>query len=137
MQSKQPPSGHRSSRKILVVDDSALLRGLFRDILEMHDFDVDTACNGLEALNYLATHKAPGLVLLDLIMPVMTGMQLLEIVHHDENFRHVPIVVLSSVTDLEAPSLHGYPAIAKPVELDYLVEMSERHFADSAKLCSE
>lgn len=136
MRSKQPRTGPMSSRKILVVDDSALLRRLFSDILEMHDFEVDTACNGQEALDYLATHEIPGLVLLDLIMPVMTGMQLLDIVHGDENFRGVPIVVLSSIADLETPLLHGYPAMEKPVDLHALVELTERYFADRPTPCT-
>jgi CheY-like chemotaxis protein len=84
---------------ILVVDDSADIRASLELLLPMFGFDVATAGNGLEALEYLHTHAAPGLILLDLRMPVMGGVQFRREQRHDPGLADIPVVVCSGEID--------------------------------------
>src|SRR3954451_21442071 len=65
-------------KTILVVEDSAEARALMRSLLVRQGYDVAMANDGLEALGYLEAHVRPALILLDLRMPVMDGLQFLE-----------------------------------------------------------
>ena len=65
-------------RPILVVDDNPQVLTLVATILQSGGYPVATAANGLEALEYLGSNPAPGLMVLDLGMPTLNGWQYLE-----------------------------------------------------------
>jgi CheY-like chemotaxis protein len=99
--------GDQSDRRVLVVDDDADLRRRLRGLLEKDGWVVDEAADGREALDRLSAR--PSLVLLDLLMPVMDGFEFLaEFRKHDE-YRAVPVVVLTAkdLTAAEQASLRG------------------------------
>ena len=81
---------------ILVVEDSADARALMRSLLLRQGYDVAMANDGLEALAYLESHARPGLILLDLRMPVMDGLQFLERQSQRPQVADVPVVVYSA-----------------------------------------
>jgi CheY-like chemotaxis protein len=83
-----------SARRILVVDDDADLRRRLRGLLEKDGWAVDEAADGREALDQLGAK--PSLVLLDLLMPVMDGFEFLSELRKREEFRSVPVVVLTA-----------------------------------------
>lgn len=62
---------------ILIVDDEIDIRDSLRDILNMAGYDVITASNGKEAINYISEHDDISLMLVDMSMPEMTGEELL------------------------------------------------------------
>lgn len=64
--------------KILVVEDERDLNDAYKMILRSVDYDVHTASNGIEALDYIKKHGDPDIILLDLRMPVMDGIGFLE-----------------------------------------------------------
>jgi two-component system, chemotaxis family, chemotaxis protein CheY len=85
------------AKTILAVDDSRIMLDLIA--LTLAEFDVITAGNGREALAWLAEGAAPDLILSDLNMPVMGGMELIQRVRAGELHRHVPILMLTTESD--------------------------------------
>ncbi|MCQ2488841.1 MAG: response regulator [Clostridia bacterium] len=82
--------------RILVVDDSELNRSLLSDILG-DEFEIVEAADGLEAISYLEQHAAEvSLVLLDMVMPTMDGMAVLDIMNRKHWIGDIPVVVISS-----------------------------------------
>ena len=86
---------------VLVVDDDAANRDLLSQRLERQGYDVVSAGNGREALDLLAT-GAFDLVLLDIMMPEMDGFEVLRRLKGDERMRHVPVIMISAVGDMDS-----------------------------------
>jgi len=113
---------------ILVVDDSADLREVLRDVLADEGYEVALAASGREALDYLRTNPPPSLILLDVGMPDMDGTTFLAHRARDAALAAIPVVLLSGVSDLSAQAaLAGVPRLEKPVNLDELLAVVGRH----------
>ena len=83
---------------VLIVDDSGIMRQMIRKTLDMAGLDVGEtyeAANGIEAFAQLAQHDI-SVVVLDINMPVMNGVQFLQRLHDDERLRDIPVVVAST-----------------------------------------
>ena len=108
----------RRQRQVLVVEDQALNRDILGMILK-NDYDILYAENGLEALEIMQDHlNTLSIVLLDLMMPVMDGFEVLERVRADELMRRIPIIVLTAEkkAELKALQLGAADFIAKPYD---------------------
>lgn len=82
--------------RVLIVDDSELNRSILSDILN-DGFEIVEAADGLEAVNYLEQHgQEVSLVLLDMLMPVMDGMAVLEVMNQNKWIDSIPVVVISA-----------------------------------------
>lgn len=106
-------------RLVLVVDDHEINRDALEVILE-NDYEVIFATNGKEALEMMWKHEEDlSIVLLDLMMPVMTGFEVLEHVQHDERLEHIPIIVLTAEksAELQALQLGAADFIVKPFDM--------------------
>lgn len=112
------------AKKILIIDDSALMRRIESDIIESDErFCVrDTASNGLEALNLIiSSPKLYDAVILDINMPRMNGLQLLEVLEH--NKLKLPIVVVSTAAveganeTIRCLELGAFDFVTKPDKL--------------------
>ena len=90
----QPRPG--SLPRVLVVDDDAAVQRLLRMVLEHQGYVVDCAANGREALDKI-DGDPPGLVVLDLMMPVMDGWEVLNRLRR--RARRPPVIVVSAATD--------------------------------------
>lgn len=90
-----------SGSNILVVDDDALNRVLLATSLEEEGYSVETAEDGGQALVLLKSRPFD-LVLLDLLMPEMDGYQVLEQMKCDSELRHLPVIVISALDDMES-----------------------------------
>lgn len=112
----------RERATILVVDDDEAIRETLADVLREEGYDVVLASNGAEALERLTWTKAPNLVVLDLMMPVMSGWELLEAVQADERLKKIPVLVVSAMT---APGVCA--CIPKPLNLDVLLRAVAEH----------
>jgi CheY-like chemotaxis protein len=108
----------RSSSAVLVVEDEQDIRETLRDILEMEGYRVRCACNGKEALDALAEMPRPRLILLDLMMPVMSGYELLQALRANDDLASIPVTVVSAVGDRLAA---GTSVLRKPVDLETLL----------------
>ena len=86
------------SGNILIVDDSATVRQMVKRTLAMSGLDVDEiyeACNGIEALARLADHHVD-VMMVDINMPTMNGIQLLERIKQSHRLKDIPIVIAST-----------------------------------------
>jgi CheY-like chemotaxis protein len=108
------------SHKLLIVDDEVAILEALTDILSVEGYEVATAANGAEGLKRASVER-PDLILLDLMMPVMDGQEMLRRLKEDPNLRAIPVVVMSAgrVTKAE---LQGSHFLAKPFELDDLLD---------------
>jgi PleD family two-component response regulator len=81
-------------KTILIADDDPDLRDILRSILEPAGFTVDEAADGAQALQAVRAHP-PDLVILDWMMPTVTGLEVCERLKQDLLLRHVPIIMLT------------------------------------------
>jgi len=82
--------------KILVVEDDYTTVQLIEFLLKKNNFEVLVANNGVEALE-ISRKQKPDLILMDVIMPKMDGIEAIEKLQEDENTRDIPIVILSAL----------------------------------------
>ncbi len=110
------PTSASTPKKVLVVDDSALMRKVLREVLTDAGFEVESARSGMEGVN-LAQQFLPDVVTLDINMPEMDGLTALSLLM---SIRPTPVVMVSSLTQqgtistLEALALGAVDYVAKP-----------------------
>ena len=80
---------------VLIVDDSKTVVHALKTVLEQAGYSTLTAMSGEQALEMTRTHK-PDVVLMDVIMPGMTGFQATRILHKDPLTTHIPVVIISA-----------------------------------------
>jgi CheY-like chemotaxis protein len=111
---------------LLVVDDQALFRRSLEDRLRGDGYKVASAGNGLEALELLEETPSPCLILLDLMMPVMNGVEFLHALERRRDRGEVRVVLISAYGVVDRVAL-GSPRIVgrlhKPVEMGELRQM--------------
>lgn len=99
---------------ILIVDDEPFNVDYLEQELEDLEYDTISAGNGQEALNQVEAH-APDMILLDIMMPIMDGFGVLELLKANKQWRDIPVVVISAMSDMDS--------VARGIELgaeDYL-----------------
>jgi two-component system chemotaxis response regulator CheY len=106
-------SGGAAGACVLVVDDEADIRETLREAVEMVGCTAVLAANGADALRLLRERK-PCLMILDLIMPVMTGEELLDILREQSALAQLPVLISTSAPQ-RAPA--GIPVLPKPIDL--------------------
>jgi CheY-like chemotaxis protein len=119
---------------VLVVDDDFDLRQIVREILQEEGYEVETAANGREALRRLQRSDPPRVVVLDLMMPVMDGWQLLAELQRDATLAKIPVVV---ITASKAGLLDGtrHELLTKPLDYFALVASVDRSMKGRALAC--
>jgi CheY-like chemotaxis protein len=111
--------------RVLIVDDEQDILETLQLILEMEGYVVDTASTGQQALEKMSA-IVPDLVLSDVMMPVMNGIELLKRLKAHPQYRAIPIII-SSAGNIDAHALRGCDAfLKKPVDLDVLVQTVAR-----------
>lgn len=108
---------------ILIVDDEAGIRETLEEFLTDAGFTVRSAADGAAALRMLEEPELPCAVILDLIMPVLGGNEVIEAMRKDERLRRVPVIITTSDPS-RAP--HGITLMRKPVSLPSLLAAVER-----------
>lgn len=112
-----------SQYTVMVVDDIALNIMLVQKMLVRYNFKVVTASNGAEAMEMVRTEK-PNLMLLDLMMPVMDGYEVIRRIKSDPQMSSVRIVVLSALNTngnvVKALNMGADEFITKPITMDKL-----------------
>jgi len=81
--------------RILIVDDNLITRRLFKDWLEPERIQVDEAADGREALQQMRKHR-PNVVLLDLLMPVLDGFDVVDEMRKNPEWRDIPVIVVTN-----------------------------------------
>ncbi len=85
--------------KILLVEDDPLIYRMYQKLFTLEGFETETAENGQIGLDKLATFK-PDVILLDIMMPTMNGLEMLDKLKADEATKNIPVAVLTNVSDL-------------------------------------
>lgn len=116
--------------KILVVDDEPDVVAMLERTLRAEGFDVITAYDGIGALDVVASER-PDLILLDLMMPMISGYEVCEQIKANPQTQHIPVVCISSAhtPDARAQSLRAGAAtlVTKPFMPSELVAQIKRH----------
>ena len=113
---------HYGMHNVLVVEDHADLREMLTVLLESEGFHVQTASNGAEALT--AMHQTrPAVILLDLMMPVMSGDEFRRRQLAEPDFANVPVICMTAAHDgpQRAKRIHATQYFQKPVDFDELI----------------
>ena len=116
--------------KLLIVDDEVAILEALTDILSVEGYEVATAANGAEGLAQ-ANKSRPDLILLDLMMPVMDGQEMLRRLKEDPGLRTIPVVVMSAGR-VSPKELHNSYFLAKPFELDDLLNVVSKELGKKA-----
>jgi DNA-binding response OmpR family regulator len=123
-----------ATQTVLIVDDDPDIRDSIEELLRSDGLPSATAANGEEALRTLEAGPI-GVILLDLMMPVMDGRQLVEEMRH--RGIDVPVILLSAGRDLRKVAAElDLPAIEKPFDLDDLLAKVREALARHAELPS-
>lgn len=114
---ERPERWRRMHEYVLVVDDDPSIRSLVGEILELADYEVETATNGAEALAAI-DREAPAVMLLDMRMPVLDGWGVARTLH--EQGRHVPTVVMTAAENADrwCAEVSADACVGKPFELE-------------------
>ncbi len=102
---------------ILIVDDEDGIRESLEELLRDEGYDVETAANGREALDRLS-QALPCVVILDLLMPGISGNEVYERMQKDARLAAVPVIVSTSAPERAPP---GSLIMKKPIDVDRLL----------------
>ncbi|MGH7806960.1 MAG: response regulator [Thermodesulfobacteriota bacterium] len=85
--------------KVLLVEDDESLRLLYSKNLKAKNFEVETAVDGKDAFSKLKLFK-PDLIILDIILPGINGIEILQILKGDAEFEKIPVIMLTSISEV-------------------------------------
>jgi CheY-like chemotaxis protein len=120
------PSARRAT--VLLVDDDVEILDSLSFLLEDEGYAVQTATNGQNALAVLERIPLPALALVDLRMPVMDGVELIEALRQDPRYARLPVIAFSAAAVVSVPP--GVPVLSKPIGVDPLLD-AIRHLSGS------
>ena len=114
---------------ILIIEDEADIRESLADVLELRGYNVVTVVNGREALERLKAGLMPCLIILDLMLPVMSGWEFRRQQLVNDKWANIPTVLVSGIADLpgESQRLHAASFLLKPIDLASLYKTVDRY----------
>jgi two-component system response regulator RpaA len=111
--------------RVLLVEDAPFLRFAFGRLLRLHGYDVMEAPDGREALDCVIDFH-PDFVVTDLMMPVMSGVELIQRLRSDDRTANVPVLAISAdpstQAEMNARAAGAIDFVAKPVDLPTLLD---------------
>lgn len=114
-----------ASHKILVIDDSRVIRNMVRDMLPKGNFQVLEAQDGVEGLNAIRQER-PNLIMLDFLLPRMSGWEVFQHIQEQADLQTIPLVLMSGrreeVTEKIVEPFEFFEFIEKPFEQKELIE---------------
>jgi CheY-like chemotaxis protein len=120
--------------KILSIEDATIFRTLIRVVLESKDLEVIEADNGRQGLD-IAVQQLPDLILLDLKMPEMNGVEFCKAIKQHHALKNTPIIVLSSSEDAneieQCMQIGAVEHLMKPFSPMVLLELVKKHIAQA------
>lgn len=120
-----------TKKKILVIDDSALVLEMAKDILLNSGYDVYLASNGTEANKYIFSDRQPDLMIIDIMMPMLTGDKKAQLLKNSEISKDIPILFISSKDEESLKRLAAESGVAgyirKPFTRHDLIEAVRKH----------
>ncbi len=121
---------NKKNLRVLAVDDDMINRKLIKTMLMKQDnvAEVIEAVNGMEALDVLKKDTAIDIVLLDIIMPIMGGIDFLKVARTDDLMKEIPVIVLTTDETIRAEALDvgANDFLTKPIrENDIVTKISK------------
>lgn len=113
------------SKKVLIVEDNELNMKLFRDLLEAHGFETVQTKEGLKALDMAREHK-PDLILMDIQLPEVSGLDVTKWLKNDETLASIPVVAVTAFAmkgdeeRIRQGGCEGY--LSKPITVSTFIE---------------
>jgi two-component system cell cycle response regulator DivK len=133
-----PPPGRaeqvvQMQKIILIVEDNELNMKLFNDLLEAHGYKTVQTRSGVEALELTRTHR-PDLILMDIQLPEVSGLDVTKWIKDDETLRHIPIIAITAFAmkgDEEKILQGGCEAyLSKPISIVKFLETVRNHLKE-------
>ena len=114
---------HASEKKVLVVDDEPDVRNFLATCIEDAGFQVDTASDGAQALEKLQADP-PDLMTLDMVMPRVSGINLMRQIRSMEQFSRLPVIVITAHAhdELGSEDIRGFSAFTSGLRPRYTME---------------
>ena len=119
-------------KTILVVDDEFDLTSTLKAVLEHHGYQAEICSNGREAVECIFS-KCPDLVLLDVMMPLGNGFEVLERIRAASEFAEVPVVLMNSVYPPKTRAIQWQAFLKKPLSVRPLLEAIESLIGEPSK----
>ena len=121
-------------KKVMIVEDNELNMKLFNDLLEAHGYQTVQARNGVEAVDLARKHH-PNLILMDIQLPEVSGLQVTQWIKDDESLRSIPVVAITAFAmkgDEEKIRQGGCEAyLSKPISVVKFLETVRNYASDS------
>ena len=112
-------------KTVLIVEDNELNMKLFQDLLEAHGFQTLQTRDGKQALKMAQEHR-PDLIIMDIQLPEVSGLEVTGWIKNDENIKHIPIIAVTAFAmkgDEEKMRKGGCEAyIAKPISVTKFID---------------
>ena len=120
-------------KTVLIVEDNELNMKLFNDLLEAHGYKTVQTRNGVEAVELTRRHR-PDLILMDIQLPEVSGLQVTQWIKDDEELRHIPVVAITAFAmkgDEEKIRQGGCEAyLSKPISVVTFLETVRKYLGD-------
>lgn len=114
-----------ASHKIVVIDDSAVIRNMVRDMLPKGNFEVLEAKDGVQGIN-LIRQERPNLIMLDFLLPRMSGWEVFQQIQVQPELQSIPLVLMSGrkeeVTEKFREPFEYFEFVQKPFDQRILIE---------------
>jgi two-component system cell cycle response regulator DivK len=113
------------SKKVLIVEDNELNMKLFNDLLEAHGYATLKARAGLEGFDLARTHH-PDLVLMDIQLPEVSGIDIIKLLKEDEDLKTIPVIAITAFAmkgdeeRIRESGCEGY--LSKPISVSKFIE---------------
>lgn len=119
------------TQTILLIEDDDTIREVIQEALQTEGYSVRTAIHGREALALISAGIEPCLILLDLMLPVMSGWEFLDILrkHSDPTISKLPVIIMSAAGNAALTAVEkaqGY--VQKPLDLEVLFKEVEKFY---------
>jgi two-component system cell cycle response regulator DivK len=129
---KSGTTGQSAERKVLIVEDNVLNMKLFNDLLEAHGYATFQIMNGREALGAARQHR-PDLILMDIQLPEMSGIEITKLLKEDEELRDIPVIAVTAFAmrgdeeKIRGAGCDGY--LTKPISITGFMKAVEHVFS--------
>jgi two-component system cell cycle response regulator DivK len=130
-------TGQHAAHKVLIVEDNVMNMRLFNDLLEAHGYTTLQAENGLEAMR-IARLERPDLILMDIQLPEVSGLEVTERLKADEELRTIPVVAVTAFVmkgdeeKIRQAGCDGY--LTKPISIAGFLQVVAQHSGDAERM---
>ncbi|KKQ45466.1 MAG: Response regulator [Candidatus Moranbacteria bacterium GW2011_GWC2_37_8] len=112
-----------NNRKILIVEDDIFIRDIYKVRFEQEGFEVTVAENGIVGLEKMQQGANPEIILLDIIMPGMNGIEVLKKIKANDEWKDIPVIMLTNISEKEK--------VTESMELGIKEYLIKSHFTPS------